>query len=1534
MAEYIVSSGVTSTGLTLSRPDIMNVMSGGVANNNTVNSRGLINVSEGGTAIGNTVNSRGEICVFSGGKVSNTTLFSGGDLSINSGGTAYKTTAVSGGALGVGSDGVADSVTVESGGRLYVRSGGTATNVVWTPCEGHVRVEFGGTASFVSKYSGVYFGSGGKLLSSATAMNGRTFENSCSMCVMNNGTANDTTVFNGDLLVYSGGMVNNTALSFHGYLFCSGGTANNTTINSGGSLCVSSGTANNVTVNSSGGLDVFYNGTVNSVTVNSSGAASVISGGVANNVEVKTGGGLFVRSGGTATNVVWTPCAGRVTCGDGGTITFASKYSGVYFGSEGELLSHAMTMNGIKMFNDYSGYYYMYVMSGGTATDTSGVMGFIHVSSGGTANNTSVTEPNLFVSVYNGGVINSTSIAGGGRVTLSSGGTANSTMVNRNGTLCICSGGTANSTTVLSGTFYLDGTANDVTLSYDGSFAISACGTANRTTVKNYSDMIVSYGGIANSTTVNALGSMYILNCGTANSTIVDSGGTMIFSTGSVFKGYAGGTASNVTVKSGGSLVICETESGTLTGRMVFETSAVVSMNDAAELNFDISKLSPGAAARVNNLSLIKGVPLYTLTVSASQAKGVYTLADGATGFGGTITVLNADGSETGKWLTVGKSVEIGDTEYALSLSGSKLALTVGIADKVAPTVSNIKATPTTPTNLTVTVTATFADDVKLAQSLYRIGEDGDWTDYKSGVTVDENTTVYFKAIDAAGNVSAPASYKVTNIDRIPPAAPKATADIVKPSIYPVNVSAEFSADSVKKEYSLDGKTWKNYSGAINFQENGSVYFRGTDAAGNMSETVCYNVTNILLEEPDPADDGWNDYLYDSKTKTLNDKVYRLAPQVIAKGDEEILLDAPGMIEYGEMHGFIGKSAEYGTIDPADYTKIRLNSAAKLSFLVSVTTAAKFTVWTLVEGTDKKTGATTYTMKSLMSITVKNVHADTSNKPLLLDAGDYYVSLESTNPKKAKEGYCSIHVDETRSEFYTRGDNSDDWTDMKEKGAAGHFGKLGTLSEDGVAVVSGEWVGTGDVVDYRQFKLAKATKLCFLVTSNGPVKFTVWQLNSKTDKKGVTTYSLKSLQSSTLKAPGYTFADSKGLMLDAGTYYFSVESTNAAKGGGADYEVMIAGSVFYTKGDNSDDWTDMKENGGYGMVGNAGVINASNKKVLSDWVGTGDAIDYKRFKLNSAAKLTFKLEAGDASKFTIWKLNAKYDKNKKSTYSLKSLQATTIKADVTATTKELLLDAGTYYFSMESTNAKKGADADYTVSTGNCVFFTRGDNSDDWGDMKKYGPDGMVGDVGEIYEDIGVILDDWVGYGDVIDYKKFTLDTDATLSFEVSAGDAAKFTVWRLDAKYSKTQVPNYSLKSLASVKLNGNSATTKAVKLTAGEYYFSMESTNAKKGGNAAYRVSLNMEASEFYYGDDYATGTGVRSAVDMCALPEPESELDLGFAETCAGSASGISMQDELFTGLDTLHETSLSSVDACLNSAPDKLFGESNGGLLASL
>lgn len=248
--------------------------------------------------------------------------------------------------------------------------------------------------------------------------------------------------------------------------------------------------------------------------------------------------------------------------------------------------------------------------------------------------------------------------------------------------------------------------------------------------------------------------------------------------------------------------------------------------------------------------------------------------------------------------------------------------------DTTAPTVTNVTADITTPTNGSVTVTATFSDDKAVASSLYKLGENGAWTAYTNGVTVSNNTTIYFKAIDSSGNESAEVSYKVTNIDKtkpvitldgnaqtpvrqttltaatddgsailyrinnsgewtaytgtitvssnatynfkatdaagntgtaditfnnidtVAPTAPTASANISTITNLDVSVSAVFSEDTFLKEYSLDGTTWLVYDGAVLFKKNGSVSFRGTDQAGNVSAETVFIVSNIDKEKP------------------------------------------------------------------------------------------------------------------------------------------------------------------------------------------------------------------------------------------------------------------------------------------------------------------------------------------------------------------------------------------------------------------------------------------------------------------------------------------------------------------------------------------------------------------------------------------------------------------------------------------------------------------------------------------------------------
>ena len=175
----------------------------------------------------------------------------------------------------------------------------------------------------------------------------------------------------------------------------------------------------------------------------------------------------------------------------------------------------------------------------------------------------------------------------------------------------------------------------------------------------------------------------------------------------------------------------------------------------------------------------------------------------------------------------------------------------VGI-DNVLPTVSNVRADVITPTNGNVIVTAEFADDVQLDVAQYRIDEGGKWLDYVDGVTVSENATVYFRAIDVAGNTSAIVPYDVTNIDKALPTVSNVQADITDPTKGSVTVTAVF-ADNIELKQSLykigEGGIWSDYVDGVTVTENTSVYFKAVDTAGNEAEEA-YAVGNIDRDTP------------------------------------------------------------------------------------------------------------------------------------------------------------------------------------------------------------------------------------------------------------------------------------------------------------------------------------------------------------------------------------------------------------------------------------------------------------------------------------------------------------------------------------------------------------------------------------------------------------------------------------------------------------------------------------------------------------
>ena len=175
-----------------------------------------------------------------------------------------------------------------------------------------------------------------------------------------------------------------------------------------------------------------------------------------------------------------------------------------------------------------------------------------------------------------------------------------------------------------------------------------------------------------------------------------------------------------------------------------------------------------------------------------------------------------------------------------LSVEDRMLKLYVKIA---MPKVISVTADITDVTYQDVTVEATFSENATITQ----YSRDGNlWQNYSSeGVRMTENGTVYFRGIDADGNISKVTSYDVSNIDKVAPGKPTATANTTAPTNGNVTVTATFSGDSAQKQYSFDGTTWSTYTTGVVMTANGTVYFRGIDAAGNVSEVTTYEVSNI-----------------------------------------------------------------------------------------------------------------------------------------------------------------------------------------------------------------------------------------------------------------------------------------------------------------------------------------------------------------------------------------------------------------------------------------------------------------------------------------------------------------------------------------------------------------------------------------------------------------------------------------------------------------------------------------------------------------
>ncbi|KRF43727.1 discoidin domain-containing protein [Paenibacillus sp. Soil787] len=220
------------------------------------------------------------------------------------------------------------------------------------------------------------------------------------------------------------------------------------------------------------------------------------------------------------------------------------------------------------------------------------------------------------------------------------------------------------------------------------------------------------------------------------------------------------------------------------------------------------------------------------------------------------VTVKEYKVGDNGTWTAYASPVTISDnvTVYAQSkdIAGNVsnvTSYTVSNIDRMPPADAVLSADVTAPTNQDVTVTVTYPDDAAVKE--YKIGNNGIWTAYGAPVVVSDNSTVYAKGTDAAGNVSNVTQYMVGNIDHIAPADATLAVDTTAPTNQGVTVTATYPSDAAVKEYKVgEGGPWTAYTESVVVQDNETVYARGMDAVGNVSNVTSMIVSNIYKIAP------------------------------------------------------------------------------------------------------------------------------------------------------------------------------------------------------------------------------------------------------------------------------------------------------------------------------------------------------------------------------------------------------------------------------------------------------------------------------------------------------------------------------------------------------------------------------------------------------------------------------------------------------------------------------------------------------------
>jgi autotransporter passenger strand-loop-strand repeat protein len=1494
-----VPAGWTAQNVNVNVDGVLNILDGGKANNTTVNADGELNVCSGGVANNTTVD-EGTVNIAGGGTANDATVKAYGDMTVLDGGTANNITLDGMSYLHISSGGVANDVTLAGGNaRLNVHPGGTATGVVWTPGVG--KILGGGLVTFANSYSGVYYASNGTLIESADTLDGRTFDSfDCEVYVTDGGKTTNTTLDAGFVYVWSGGVASNTTLNGGHLNVSSGGTAGDVNLLNGYAFISSGGVVSNAAVHAGAKqFEVYFGGKATGIMDFEVGAyISIQPGGVldfdisalapetvllVNDLSIVQGTPDFTLTVSDLQADGKYSLAGGAT-GFDKTITVVNTL--------GATLGTISIADGTK---DIGGVKYTLALDGSdlSVTIAGGVGNVItgnitdetkDVPAGWTALNVNVNE-NGKLNVLDGGKANNTNVNQNGMLYVISGGAASNTNVNSGGALQVYAGGTADGATVNPGgkAFVSSGTQK---ITENGGYVWLDPEATDVTFVPNTFEGITLVGGMCGSAsvhsgttavnvTVNAGGELHVYDGGICSGGVLNVGGALDV--------YAGGTANGVTVNLGGGLYV---SGGTADG---------VTVNSAGGLY-----VSGGAAtnATVNSGSLC----IYSDGEASNPTVN-----------GGNLHVFSGGAATGVVWTPCAGHINIdegGTATFATSYSG-----------------------------------VYYGSDGKLLENAVTM--DGKSVGDKCEMYVMEGGKATNAAVDDGGDVFVWSGGVASNTTLVNLGALYVSSGGVANDAA-VNANGELFVlfGGVASNVTVGAGGYALVDGRIAGQ---MTFDAGAEVCVSSGGVIDFDVTGVAPSNAVLVNDLSVVTGKPSYTLTVDGTeatgTYNLAGNVTTFGNYIILMDVSGE-DYGYLTigGTVSNKYAYYTLAITDST-LTVDIVSKAA---SDTTPPTITV-------------TPSTTEQTTSVTVSAVFSDdvaVATKQYRVGDGDWKdytdpvpvtenvnVSFRATdtsgNSTVRNYKVTNIENEPENDELYNK--KTKKWADAENivtfsvnEVTAGdsmiYLDKKGSVeSEDGkyfnsLGRTKTEAGTVEDAADYAKIELAYGAALSFSVDSTVGGTFYVYGTTKDKNDELVP----KQRQKITVKANTTSPAKATTIYLEAGEYFVGMEgklpSARKKPEVSAYYNVKLTGTKYFENADGG--WNDhayaLDENGkedkfqldpvlkskALNLERGVTFISMDDGAIgADDWVGFSDATDYRMLTLESKTNLTLSLtvtgtETGKGkAKLTIWKVSTNKTTGK---ITLTSKGSVTVKQGKSGSIKSKVLAAGMYFVSVASTDAKKGGDVSYNVKVADkTVFF---DSADGDGvnkyvyKKKKLNPEIdkfrtnsiAVSGQKELFLDSNEIklagYDNFVGYDDKADYAKLSLASNGSVTFTIDTTGAGTFAVYRNNKDKSKLE-----LVGKVAIKADGTTGegheTLDIAELFADEdYYISMtaKSTKANSSGSVFYNV----------------TAVATLSGSESSALVMPETDALAG------------------------------ASMDAYLDSASDKLFGETGNGLLASL